>query len=54
MESIDHLNNMNEQRTIIDFYFDTFLELTKDIRHGTQLKGNVLLNKIFSSNCQMY
>ncbi len=43
---LNSLTNMNEQRTIIDFYFDTFLELTKDIRHETQLKGNVLLNKI--------
>lgn len=52
VETTSLFNEDKERETIIDIYFDLFLELTKDISQESVLRGNILLNKLFSESAR--
>lgn len=46
IERLQDMLSLEKPTTLIDKYFDLFLEATKDVSNDCFLKGNVLLNKI--------
>ena len=48
----EEVNDLPEQ-SFLDRYFDLYLELARSVKDVVILKGNILLNKLFSDTARL-